>query len=358
MEQTMRAIGMMSGTSMDGVDVAVIDSDGQQIKTALAFKTYSYTMEDRDVIKAALGKRVRDAIVDRAEKLITKRHIDALADIMISEGLSRGSIDIVGFHGQTISHDPDNRFTWQIGNAEAVSNATGLSVACDFRMADVAAGGQGAPLAPVFHRAIANDWVKPLVVLNLGGVANVTWIGRNGEMLAFDTGPANALIDDWMLQTTGEKLDLDGRRAAEGKVDQSALAMLLDHPFFAKPAPKSLDRGDFTLAGFPPLSTEDGAATLTAFTVESIALAPFPEPPKRMLVAGGGGRNPTLMKALQSRFSWPVETIDTAGWSADAIEAQAFAFMAIRCRLGLPITFPATTGVALEMTGGRIVEPG
>lgn len=354
----MRAIGMMSGTSMDGVDVAVIDSDGQQIQASLVFKSYPYTMEDRDVIKAALGKRNRDDSVDRAEALVTQCHIDAVTHTMTSEGFSHDSIDIVGFHGQTINHDPDNRFTWQIGNAEALSQATGLPVAYDLRMADVAAGGQGAPLAPVFHRAVAKDWAKPLVVLNLGGVANVTWIGRDGEMLAFDTGPANALIDDWMLQTTGEKMDLDGRRAAEGRVDQAALAALLDHPYFAKPPPKSLDRGDFTLDGFPSLSTEDGAATLTAFTVESIALAPFPEPPIRMLVAGGGGRNPTLMKALQSRFSWPIETIDTAGWSADAIEAQAFAFMAIRCRLGLPITFPGTTGVALEMTGGRIIEAG
>jgi len=353
----MRAIGMMSGTSMDGVDIAVIDTDGHRIDKTIAFHSYPYSAEDRDTIKAALGKRSRDATVDQAEKLITQRHAEAIRQMAVSENIALEDIDIIGFHGQTISHDPGQRFTWQIGDANALANETGLPVAFDFRSADVVAGGQGAPLAPVFHRAIAEDWEKPLVVLNLGGVANVTWIGETGEMLAFDTGPANALIDDWMQQTTGGKMDMDGRAAAAGVVDQAVLNHMLDHPYFEKQPPKSLDRGDFTLEKMPLLSIENGAATLTAFTVESIALAKFPTVPKRMLVAGGGGRNPTLMERLRDRFPWPVDVIDTAGWSGDAIEAQAFAFMAVRCQMDLPITFPGTTGVAHAMTGGKVVSP-
>lgn len=342
---------------MDGADVAVIDTDGQKIDAVLAFRSFPYDAADREAIKIVLGKRSRDAAVDRAEELITGRHVEAVKLVLKEEGLSRDRIDIVGFHGQTITHDPGNRFTWQIGDAEKLASETGFPVAFDFRSADVAAGGQGAPLAPVFHRAIAENWDKPLVVLNLGGVANVTWIGRDGAMLAFDTGPANSLIDDWMLKNTGEKMDEDGRHAACGTVDENVLRRMLDNPYFSRTPPKSLDRGDFTIDAMPPMSVEDGAATLTAFTIESIALAGFPETPKHMLVAGGGGRNPTIMKGLQERFDWPVTTIDTAGWSADAIEAQAFAFMAVRCRYGLPITFPGTTGVAQEMTGGRIVDP-
>lgn len=354
----MRAIGMMSGTSMDGVDIAVIETDGEKISAALTFASYPYSTEDRAVIQSSLGKRSRDSIVDRAENLVTQRHIEAVQQTLKSASISRRSIDLIGFHGQTISHDPQQRFTWQIGDAAALMQATGLAVAHDFRSDDVAAGGQGAPLAPVFHRAIAENWDKPVVILNLGGVANVTWIGGDGEMLAFDTGPANALIDDWMLKTTGEKMDVDGQHAANGFVNEVALNHLLDNSYFLQQPPKSLDRGDFTLDGFPPLSVEDGAATLTAFTVASIAHAPFPAPPKRMLVAGGGSRNPVLMSQLQARFPWPVDAIDTAGWSADAIEAQAFAFMAARCRLALPITFPGTTGVEKEMTGGRVIEVG
>ncbi|MEQ9487716.1 MAG: anhydro-N-acetylmuramic acid kinase [Alphaproteobacteria bacterium] len=353
----MRVIGLMSGTSMDGVDVAIIDTDGHTVAAAHAFRSYPYSTEDRNAIKAVLGKRRRDADVDRAEKRITQRHVEAIRRTLDDGNLPVGSIDLVGFHGQTITHDPANRFTWQIGDAEKLASETGFAVAFDFRSADVAAGGQGAPLAPVFHRAIAETWDKPLVVLNLGGVANVTWIGRDGAMLAFDTGPANSLIDDWMFKNIGEKMDEDGRHAARGTVDENVLGRLLDNPYFSRTPPKSLDRGDFTIDTMPPMSVEDGAATLTAFTVESIALAGFPEKPKHMLVAGGGGRNPTIMKGLQKRFDWPVTTIDTAGWSADAIEAQAFAFMAVRCRYGLPITFPGTTGVAQEMTGGRIVDP-
>ncbi len=353
----MRVIGLMSGTSMDGVDVAIIDTDGHTVAAAHAFRSYPYSTEDRDAIKAVLGKRRRDADLDAAERRITQRHVEAIRCTLDDGNLPVGSIDLVGFHGQTITHDPANRFTWQIGDAQMLADEIGIPVVHDFRSDDVAAGGQGAPLAPVFHRAIAEGWEKPLVVLNLGGVANVTWIGEDGGMLAFDTGPANALIDDWMMQNTGEKMDEDGRKAASGSIDRAVLARLLDNPYFARTPPKSLDRGDFTLDAMPALSVEDGAATLTAFTIESVALAAFPVPPKRMLVAGGGGRNPTIMKGLADRFPWPVVAIDMAGWSGDAIEAQAFAFMAVRSRLGLPITFPGTTGVAQEMTGGKTVKP-
>lgn len=343
---------------MDGVDIAVIETDGEQIGKAIAFDSFAYSIEDRSIIQASLGKRHRDETVDRAEELVTTRHIDAVNAFLKATGIQPESIDVIGFHGQTISHDPSQKFTWQIGDGEALMRATGIPVVYDFRSNDVACGGQGAPLAPVYHRAISRNWEGPIVVLNLGGVANVTWIGTDGEMLAFDTGPANSLMDDWMLQKVGEKMDVDGRAAASGTIQEEVLEHLLDNPFFREQPPKSLDRGDFSIAGLPEMSVEDGAATLLAFTVESIALAPFPSQPRHMLVAGGGSRNPTLMKSLQARLPWPVDTIDTTGWSADAIEAQAFAFMAVRSRLGLPITFPGTTGATSALTGGRMVEPG
>jgi anhydro-N-acetylmuramic acid kinase len=281
--------------------------------------------------------------------------------------LDRTTIDVVGFHGQTILHRPKEKLTVQLGDGGALARAVGIPVVYDFRGADVVAGGHGAPLVPVFHRALARtlDRPHPIAVLNLGGVANITFIDGDNDPIACDTGPANALIDDFMRSRSGAPHDEDGRAAAAGRVDIAAIERLLEHPFFAQPAPKSLDRNDFrdwvaSHAGLEKKSIEDGAATLTMLTVATVArsVAILPRPPASWIVAGGGARNPTLMRMLAALLApASVETADQIGWSADALEAQAFAFLAVRSLKGLPLTYPSTTGAPRPMTGGVLVRP-
>jgi anhydro-N-acetylmuramic acid kinase len=293
---------------------------------------------------------------------LTDRHLEAVRAV-------GWPADLIGFHGQTILHRPRRPgwngvpFTWQVGDARRLARESGIAVAYDFRSADVAAGGQGAPLVPVVHAALARDLPKPLAVLNLGGVGNVTWIGPEGELLAFDTGPANGPLDDWARRSTGEPYDRDGRLALAGQPDGGVLARLIAHPYLAAPPPKSLDRLDFDRAlkeaGAAGLSPADGAATLVAFCAVCVAAAArhFPAPPVQWLVAGGGRRNPAIMRALASALTEPVRPVEVAGWNGDALEAQAFGVLAARVWRGLPLTFPGTTGAPGPLRGGRIVGP-
>jgi len=238
---------------------------------------------------------------------------------------------------------------------------TRLPVAYDFRSADVAAGGEGAPLAPVYHAALARDVEKPLAVLNIGGVANVTFIGADGGLVAFDAGPGNGPLDDWIMRRTGAPFDRDGSVSHSGIADEEVLKRLLSHPYFARPAPKSLDRLDFAKAlaesGVEALSVANGAATLVAFTARAVSIAPLPAKPRRWLLTGGGRRNPAIVAALRAELGAPVEPVETLGWDGDALEAQCFGFLAARIRAGLPLSFPGTTGVPQPMTGGRIAAP-
>ena len=263
--------------------------------------------------------------------------------------------DVIGFHGQTILHRPQQARTWQIGDAALLARETGLPVAWDFRTADVAAGGQGAPLVPVFHQALAARLAKPLAVLNIGGVANVTWIGQDG-IAAWDTGPGCALLDDFCLRHLGEPMDRDGRLSASGTPHEPSLARLLAHPFFARPAPKSLDRQDFAqaLALVEALSVADGAATLAAFTARAVAASLWPAPPRHVLVTGGGRLNPAIMAALRAALPCTVAPVESVGWNGDALEAQCFAYLAVRVERELPLSFPGTTGVARPLSGGAI----
>jgi anhydro-N-acetylmuramic acid kinase len=269
--------------------------------------------------------------------------------------------DVIGFHGQTILHQPDRRRTWQVGDAAELAWRTGTPVVHDFRSADVAAGGQGAPLAPAYHAALARDVAKPLAVLNIGGVANVTWIGADGELVAFDTGPGNGPLDDWIARRAGAVFDRDGAIARSGLADDAVLNRLLADSYFSRPPPKSLDRLDFAASlaasGLDRLSPADGAATLVAFTAAAVAAAPLPARPAQWLVTGGGRHNPAIMAALHARLGVPVDPVETMGWDGDAIEAQCFGFLAARTRAGLPISFPGTTGVPHPMTGGAITPP-
>lgn len=353
-----RVIGLMSGTSLDGVDAACLQTDGERIQRFGRALTLPY----EPALRAALRRLIDRAptlpaddpdLLDATDRL-TRRHAAAVA------ALDEPAAELIGFHGQTILHAPAARRTWQIGDAGLLARLTGLPVAHDFRSADVAAGGQGAPLAPLYHAALAADLPRPLCVLNIGGVANLTWLGPDalaaGGLLACDTGPGNALLDDWVERHTGIPCDRDGRLALAGRVDRAVLAHLLAHPFFAAPAPKSLDRQSFAAAldAVAPLSPADGAATLVAFTAGAVAATALPRPPLRWLVCGGGRHNPALMAALRQALAAPVDPVDALGWDGDALEAQCFAHLAERSRAGLPISYPGMTGVARPLPGGRL----
>jgi anhydro-N-acetylmuramic acid kinase len=312
---------------------------------------------------AALRERLRGILggagpVAEVEREITEAHAAAALKLVAEHDLE---VDLIGFHGHTILHRPDERRTWQIGDGALLARLTGTDVVCDFRSADVAAGGQGAPLVPLFHAGLAAAIEKPLAILNIGGVANVTWLGPGegggeGDVLAFDTGPGNALIDDWALGHTGQPVDRGGALARQGRPDAAWLAAFLAHPFFDLTPPKSLDRDDFARFAKPALSAADGAATLTAMTAAAVArsAAHFPAPVRRWLVTGGGRHNPVLMAALGERLGVPVAAVETVGWDGDALEAQAFAYLAVRSLDGAPLSLPSTTGVARPLTGGRL----
>ena len=357
-EQPVWALGLMSGTSMDGVDAALIKTDGERVVEFGETHFQPYSAADRDAVRAVLGARVRAADVIAVEDRLTQLNGQA-ADRLIEQcRLSRASVRVVGYHGQTITHDPVNRFTWQIGDGPALARGLGIDVVYDFRTADVAEGGEGAPLAPAYHKAVLGDREKPLAVLNLGGVGNITWIGADGDPLAFDTGPANALLDDWMLARCGVPFDEDGATAARGTVNQAVLARLLDHPYFDQPAPKSLDRNAFSLSPLEGLSVEDGAATLVAFTVAAIARADVPARPLTYWVTGGGRSNRTIMRALGACLGAPARPVEDAGLDGDNLEAQAFAFLAVRHLRGLPTSFPTTTNAPRAICGGRVARCG
>lgn len=353
-----RAIGLMSGTSLDGIDAALVETDGDRIGTTGEAVTVPYPTELKERLRSLLGG-ARPDLVGEVERELTDAHAEAIDLLLARAGMRAAEIDLIGFHGHTILHEPKAGRTWQIGDGARLAARFNVPVVHDFRSADVAAGGEGAPLVPLYHAALARDLPKPLAVLNLGGVGNVTWIGPHGSLLAFDTGPGGALLDDWVLRHTGEPFDRDGAHAARGAVDEGLVARFLEHRYFARLPPKSLDRDEFQRLVPHGLGLEDGAATLTRYTAvaAALALAHMSEPPKRWLVTGGGRHNPTLLGELRKLLDAPVETVEAVGWDGDALEAQAFGFLAVRSRLGLPLSVPATTGVAQPMTGGKLAQP-
>jgi len=351
------ALGLMSGTSCDGIDAALIETDGRDFLRTGEALTRDYPPPFRQRLRAAL----RDEAAGQALAAeLTDLHAEAVRALLEKAKLAPADLAVIGFHGQTILHAPERRHTVQIGDGARLARTVGIDVVNDFRSADVAAGGEGAPFAPLYHRALAVGLEKPVAVLNLGGVGNVTWIGedRDGAMrlLAFDTGPGNALIDDWAMLHTGVPVDRDGRLAGVGQVDATRLGRLLVNPYFARPAPKSLDRDAFDVSILRDLSAADGAATLVAFTAATVARAAalFPEPVRRWLVTGGGRQNPTLMTELARRLAVPVSPVEAVGWSGDHLEAQAFGYLAVRSLEGLPLSLPETTGVPRPMPGGQL----
>ena len=357
------AIGLMSGTSLDGIDAAMLTTDGERVFEHGPAATYPYPEKFRERLRALLGREPDPSWRSVIEEL-TDRHADAVARLLDSAGVPASAIDVVGFHGQTVWHRPRHRRTLQIGDGARLATDTGIFVVDDFRTADMDAGGEGAPLAPLYHAALAGALQKPIAVLNIGGVGNLTWVGDSEagpNVLAFDTGPGNALLDDWMLARTGRSCDEDGRLAATGHVDASRVLGWLRHDYFRCMPPKSLDRDAFRFAldAVADFSPADGAATLAAFSARAIAsaLPQLPAAPRRWLVCGGGRRNPIMMEMIRAGVGAPVEPVEAVGWRGDFLEAEAFAYLAVRSLRGLPLTLPTTTGAPRPLTGGRLHSP-
>ncbi len=362
----MLAIGLMSGTSRDGIDAALIETDGEGTVRPIAFHAMPYGEGFRLRLAEACQRAMAmdapgfEPLIRSVEEELTELHVEAVADLLGRSGHIAGDIGVIGFHGHTVAHRPERRWTWQIGDGAALAGAFGIDVVADLRSADVAAGGQGAPLLPVYHRALAHGLAKPVAVLNLGGVANITAIGAEGELVAFDTGMASGLIDNWMQSHGAGGFDAGGATAAKGRVDDARLAAMLADPWFAAPPPKSIDREAFSIEAARGLSLEDGAATLTAFSAAAVArgLEHLEARPQRIYVAGGGRHNRTLMAMLAQRTGVDVRPVDELGWDGDALEAQGFAYMAVRSVKALAISFPGTTGAPEPMTGGMLFQAG
>jgi anhydro-N-acetylmuramic acid kinase len=349
----MRAVGLMSGTSLDGIDAAFISTDGERIDETGLARTTPYDPILRMRLRAALG---RPDAPPELERDLTEAHARAVQGLLAAAQLAPADVDVVGFHGHTIWHRPREGVTCQIGDGALLAELLGIDVVNDFRSADVAAGGEGAPLVPLYHAALARGLDKPLAVVNLGGVANVTWIGTDGRLIAFDTGPGNALLDDWCAEKTGAPFDEGGKLAAAGTPRSDVVERMLENPYFDRAPPKSLDRLDFDLGEVSHLSAADGAATLTEFTARCVArgAALFPAPARRFLATGGGRHNRSLMEALRRALAAQVEPVESVGWDGDALEAQAFGFLAVRSLRGLPLSVPGTTGCAAPTRGGAL----
>jgi anhydro-N-acetylmuramic acid kinase len=366
--KVLTAIGTMSGTSFDGVDVALVETDGETVTRLGPVGYRAYPNEERLLLQRALAaaasltdRAARPGPLGEAESLVTGAHFQAIEAFMREHGIAREKIDVVGFHGQTVLHKPDARLTVQIGDGALLARQLRVPVVYDFRAADVAAGGEGAPFVPAFHRALAAplDEPHPIAIVNIGGVANVTFLDGSADPVAFDTGPGNAPIDDIVMARTGKRFDRDGILASQGKVDEAAVVKLIADPYFSKKPPKSLDRAQFARIPLDHLSLEDAVATATACVAVSIACAVnhLFRPPATWIVAGGGARNRTLLKMLRDRMHASVQVAEAVGWSSDALEAQAFGYLAVRSVKKLPLSFPTTTGVPSPLTGGVLARP-
>ncbi len=371
----LRAVGLMSGTSMDGIDIAGLSTDGvQSIELGpSAFVPYDAAFRRR--IEAALD--TAKTIVDRSdrpgelavlERDITVRHVRALAEFLQTSASGWGRPDIIGFHGQTVLHRPGERLTVQLGDGALLADEVGVPVVFDMRANDMILGGQGAPLVPAYHAALAGSLpspfrdVYPVVFVNVGGISNITYVPAAGDPIAFDTGPGNTLIDQWVSREGGIPFDAGGAIASEGSIVRRVVSLYLDNPFFAKPGPKSLDRSDFNLDLAAGLELSDGARTLAAVSAEAIleSVAHLPEKPKLWIVCGGGRKNPQIvgdLKAGAARNGADVIVAEDAGLNGDATEAEAWAYLAVRSLKALPLTFPTTTGCRLPATGGVLAQP-
>ena len=370
MSDVLTSIGLMSGTSLDGIDAAILKTDGGDVVEAGPAIHLPYNRDlkiwIRRAIKAALEGRDGATEIGKAAGEVTLAHVEAVELLLEKAGVKRANIDVIGFHGQTILHQSARApgsigRSWQIGDGSVLAKETHIDVVADFRAADIQAGGEGAPFTPIYHRALVsaleNAENHAVGVLNLGGVANITYVPQNArgiDLLAFDCGPGNGLLDEWTSLKTGEPMDKDGALARAGFVQSDILRMMLLAPYLRRKPPKSLDRYDFKLDSVMGLSPEDGAATLTAFTAACVrtALDYLPEAPGEWIVCGGGQHNPALMEALEAALEMPVQTADAIGWRGDALEAESFGYLAVRSLKRLPLSYPNTTRVPEPKCGG------
>jgi anhydro-N-acetylmuramic acid kinase len=367
------AIGLMSGTSMDGIDLAVLSTDGDAVacRGPSMFLPYEAAFRRRIEAglveaKAILARDERPGDLAALERDITLRHAEAVTRFLPS--LTEFRPELIGFHGQTVLHRPQVGLTVQLGDGTLLAERTGLPVVYDMRAADMVAGGQGAPLVPAYHAALARslpaelagNW--PIAFVNIGGISNVTFVEGNADPVAFDSGPGNALIDQWVAREGGVPFDADGAIASEGGVIRRVVDAYLGNPFFDRPGPKSLDRGDFTLEPAEGLELADGARTLAAVSAEAILKSAEGQAgfPKLWIVCGGGRKNPHILADLrvgaEARGS-SVILAEDAGLDGDAMEAEAWAYLAVRSLAGLPLTFPTTTGCRAPVTGGVLARP-
>ena len=373
MGKVFTAIGMMSGTSMDGIDVALIKTDGKSNIERGPGVFFPYDADFRKLLADSLDEATgivqrseRPGNLEQVEAMLTDRHAEAASGFLKSHSLNPDDIDLIGFHGQTVLHKPETGLTVQLGNGDRLATATGIETVYDLRANDMAFGGQGAPLVPIYHQALANQIDisltddKPVVFVNIGGISNITYVGE--ELLAFDCGPGNALIDQWVQKHVGIPHDDGGMIAAEGKVDAGLVQSYMSDPFFSKSLPKSLDRGDFKLPERVDLSVETVARTLARITAEGILKASdlFPEMPALWIICGGGRHNPHIMEDLSelcAEKGAKAEPAEKVGFDGDMMEAEAWAYLAVRAKTGLPLTFPTTTGVSRSISGGVFASP-
>ncbi len=364
------AIGLMSGTSMDGIDAALIRTDGEDIVERGAMGFYPYSSQTQDLLKQALedakGLESRDeriGCLEVAENLITQLHVEAVTSFLKADELEASQIDVLGFHGQTVLHRPEQALTVQLGNGDKLAKATGIDVVYDMRANDMVHGGQGAPLVPIYHNALAaslSDELRahmPVIFVNIGGISNITYIGE--ELIAFDTGPGNALIDQWVQAQAGIPYDQGGMIAAEGNVNERLAAKYLTHLYFEKPLPKSLDRNDFQPLKSGEFGLEEGARTLAYISAAAImrSVEHLPETPKLWIICGGGRHNPHIvadMKKLAFETDSKVIKAEEAGFDGDAMEAEGWGYLAVRSMKNLPLTFPKTAGCKAPVSGGLI----
>lgn len=370
----LRAIGLMSGTSMDGIDLAMLDTDGEGAveRGPSFFVPYEATFRRRieaalDDAKKIVKRDERPGDLAALEQEITRRHADAISRLLRDAPAGWGKPEMIGFHGQTVLHRPQAGLTVQLGDGPLLARLTGLPVVYDMRANDMVFGGQGAPLVPAYHAALAASLPsefasrRPVAFVNIGGISNVTYVAAEGDPVAFDSGPGNALIDQWVSREGGVPFDAGGAIASEGGVVEAVVSAYLGNPFFEKAGPKSLDRNDFTLAPARGLDLADGARTLAAVSAEAILKAAehMPLPPKLWIVCGGGRKNPHIVGDLHTgaaKAGAEVILAEDAGLDGDAMEAEAWAYLAVRASKGLPLTFPTTTGCRQAVTGGVVAR--
>ena len=356
-------VGMMSGTSLDGIDVAAIETDGKKVFQKTEGVTYPYTPAFQEKIQNILGEITPTKETQVVEKELTELHAKAFEKYIKKIGFSKKDVDLIGFHGHTIMHRPPSRYkdpsTWQIGDGQLLREKTGVPVVYNMRTNDLAHGGEGAPLVPLYQKALTEGFDLPLAIINIGGISNVAWIGPENKVLAFDMGPGNSLLDQWVFQKTQKKFDEDGALARAGHVHDKILQNFMTHPYFFQKPPKSLDRLDFNLESVQELPTEDGAATLVGVTAQSIEKGTkfLPQKPQQYILTGGGRHNKHLVKRISDVLApIPVKTAEALGWDGDFMEAEAFAYLAVRALKKYPLTLPTTTGVEKPISGGVLIS--